>query len=452
MNPSSGPASSSSTPASASASPSSAPAPAPAPATTGAASGQSAWTYVQSLVPEYRNATEFRGQGPQGVYAVLGNLPSVNNITLNPQRPLREREAGQIFNLGRSSGRSRFNNNLKAILVQAAGQAATTQAAACDKCRESKGLWQGCVRAPASHPDVLPHGACANCAYNSHAKLCITSPVVAYMPPAPAPSVAVQPAQGTASLSSGTTAAPIPETEAEPAAASVAEAGEDSAVDDRMSSLSLEDAVGLPSSHPSAQEGSPDDGGDNVVLEPRRAQSEELGEAGGYEDNDKELAEEEESARQSQKTPQKANEGSSQSHLSSSSTPRQIKITPLKRTYRLRDDGLGDGQEDLDDDGDREQQQRSKAVWQRKSKGLDLTQFKRDVRAGRSQSRPGTTEGVGSSSSPPKRFWPNLAEELRAEEGLDEEKFLDLDFPESPKSTPARKINRQRKKKATAPP
>ncbi|KAF3768491.1 hypothetical protein M406DRAFT_71493 [Cryphonectria parasitica EP155] len=195
-------------------------------------SSPTAWEYVKTVVPEYRTAPEFRGEEPTGIFERLGSLPAVNSLVPNPHRAILEREAGQVFDLGRTGGRSRFNINLKAILVQASGIASASPAEACDNCRNLRGLWQGCVRAPVSEPNALPHGACGNCAYNSHSRSCITGPVIGYTAPPvfhtapPAPSVASQPAQSAAALSMP---APGPASNAVLAAAPVVSASADTA-------------------------------------------------------------------------------------------------------------------------------------------------------------------------------------------------------------------------------
>ncbi|KAF3767516.1 hypothetical protein M406DRAFT_69655 [Cryphonectria parasitica EP155] len=141
-------------------------------------SSPTAWEYVKTVVPEYRTAPEFRGEEPTGIFERLGSLLAVNSLVPNPHRATLEREAGQVFDLGRTGGRSRFNINLKAILVQA-----------------------------------------------SESVIGYTAPLVFHTAP-PAPSVASQPAQSAAALSMP---APGPASNAVPAAAPVVSASADTA-------------------------------------------------------------------------------------------------------------------------------------------------------------------------------------------------------------------------------
>lgn len=137
------------------------------PPTANAGVPVTAWEYLVRVCPvvkqEYRPEGRASKDPPQAIQAIA-NLRPINN--LDWRKP---ETGGEEFI--KDVKTSVKNGNLKAALVQLTGQSQVLEQA-CTSCVNGKGTWIGCVRAPASHPDLLPLGACANCAMFQHHDRC----------------------------------------------------------------------------------------------------------------------------------------------------------------------------------------------------------------------------------------------------------------------------------------
>lgn len=131
-----------------------------------------AWEYVKVACTEI--GQEYGGRRAADAHndlvRKLGKLTPLNQLVYQSSK--------RSFKLGKDN-KSAAACNLKAALVQATGQCQQPQDA-CDKCAHGKGLWLGCVKAPAELDNAVPGGGCANCMYQNHTNGCVPFKLAKY--------------------------------------------------------------------------------------------------------------------------------------------------------------------------------------------------------------------------------------------------------------------------------